>query len=174
MPDMYDEYGRLIKKPEKPEKMSPYDAYYPRTFTISIVNNQTAEGVKDWWVEDKLKTAKGAMKKAWKEGSGFMFQPAMPIGVWFREQDWDDLFLVARPITANRDREHYFETGIQVFSFSGSIGMSGMAWNKAWDYMNSPPSEPQLFAYGPGGRALYDNAGYQGESTIIPLVEISG
>ena len=46
--------------------------------------------------------------------------------------------------------------------------------NKAWDYMNSPPSEPQLFSDGPGGRALYDNAGYQGESTIIPLVEISG
>jgi hypothetical protein len=176
----YDEFGRPIEKAAKPRKPEWYEADSPKTFAISIVNAQTAEGVKDWWSEDKLKTAKGALKKAWKEGSGMAFQPAMPIGVWLGEQNRDDLYLVARPITVNRDREQYRETGIQVFSFSGSIALPGMAWNKAMEYVSSPPSGPQRFMekeVGPRSPTTfgdYESTGYHGESTIIPLLDIAG
>ena len=57
----YDEYGRPVEKPAKPKKPEWYEADYPFTFAISIVNAQTGEGVKDWGFSYKLKTPKSQM-----------------------------------------------------------------------------------------------------------------
>jgi len=167
MPDKYDEYGRLIKKPAKPKKPEWYEADYPKTFAISIVNRYTGEGIKDWWTVDKLKTPKGAMKKAWEEGSAIMFQPAMPHGQWFEGQAWGDLDIVVRPITAKRDAEQYQQTGFRVFSFSNI--------DQAYDYVSSPPSGPQRFMekeVGPRSSTTfgeYEPTGSHGPSTIFHL-----
>lgn len=172
----YDEYGRKVEEPAKPKKPEWYEADSPFTFAISIVNRRTGEGVKDWGFSYKLKTPKRAVAKAWEEMSGMAFQPATPVGQWFMEQDWSDLYLVARPITANRDREQYKETGIQVFSLPGFFFNEG----NAWDYVTSPPSEPQRFMErevgprSPHTFGYYESTGYHGESTIIPLSDVAG
>ena len=174
----YDEYGRPVEKAAKPKKPEWYEADYPFTFAISIVNAQTGEGVKDWGFSYKLKTPKRAVAKAWEEMSGMSFQPATPVGQWFMEQDWGDLYLVARPIKANRDREQYQVTGLQVFSFSGAIAFH--KWQAAINYVSSPPSEPQRFMekeVGPRSShtfGYYEATGYHGESAIIPLLDVAG
>ena len=168
----YDEYGRKVEDPAKPKKPEWYEADYPFTFAISIVNAQTGEGVKDWGFSYKLKTPKRAAIKAWEEMSGMTFQPMAPQGQWLEEQEWGDLYLVARPIKANRDREQYQVTGIQVFSFSDVT--------QAMDYVSAPPSEPQRFMEkevgprSPTTFGYYESTGYQGESTIIPLSDVAG
>ena len=53
----YDEYGRPVEKAKKPRRLEWYEADYPFSFAISIVNAQTGEGLKDWGVS-RLKTAK--------------------------------------------------------------------------------------------------------------------
>jgi hypothetical protein len=166
MPDIYDEFGRLIEKPKKPSKPEWGEADYPYTFAISLVNGRTGEGIKDLFLEPKLKTAKGAIKKAWNEYSGIVLQEALPNGAWFEQQrPFSDLYLVARPIWGNRDVDQA-ERRAGPFSSSSPQG--------AFDFVASPPEGPQRFKE-PGSDwssgLYYEPNELKGPSTRIPLLE---
>ena len=164
----YDEYGRLIEKPTKPRKPVWGEPDYPYTFAISIVNGRTGEGLKDLFVEEKLKTAKGALKKVWKEYSGLALQEALPNGQWFRQQNLEDLYLVARPIWGNRDVDQGERRSGQPFLQSSPQG--------AFDFVASPPLGPQRFREPDGDWSTvvyYEPNDLKGPSTRIPLLEIA-
>jgi len=173
----YDEYGRLIEEPKKPRKLQWGDADYPFTFAVSIVNRETAEGVKDFEAVEKIKTAKGAAKKAWQgvQGSRGPLSRLGPAGEWLIAQNWEDLDLVVRPITVQRD---FLQGAVSHGMFAGRWrNTQELTVQWAYSHVAQHPMEAQEF-YDPDSGTwewAKTESGYpdfDGPSTIIPLVAV--
>jgi len=201
VPDIYDEFGRLIEKPKK-RRWSGYEPDYPMTFAVSIVNRETGEGAKDFWGEPKLKSPKGAMKNAsknllmpWYKNAMNEYVPAEskpPVGLWLERQNWNDLDFVARPVEENKDvDQHQLESGDPrgADSYWYKIMFQADSLRDAMDYVSSPPSMPQrykeavideratswarMYASGePHGAWEYHQGSYHGLSFVIPFLDI--
>ena len=193
----YDEYGRPVEKAKK-RKWSTYEPDYPLTFAVSVVNRETWEGIKDIWAEPKLKSPKGAAKKASKmilmpwyyqarDASAFS-QPPNAVGQWLLDQRWEDLDFVVRPVTERRDVDLHqvFDRSDPYYSYWSNYLFTRESWRSAMNHVTSPPSglqhfkEEQLesgrYASGTrGGETYYFEAtGYHGDSTVIPLLDVAG
>ena len=172
----YDEYGRPVEKAAKPKKLEWDDPDYPFTFAVSIVNRQTGDGVKDFETTEKIKTAKGAAKRAWKDvqRSRGALSEFVPAGEWLIAQEWADLVLVVRPVTAQRDVVQGGSTG-KMFSarWRGTQELT-VAW--AYEHVAQHPMEAQEFYDSSGTWVSAKTTGvwpdFHGASTIIPLLDI--
>ena len=196
MPDMYDEFGRKVEKPKK-RRWTTYEPDYPMTFAVSVVNRETGEGIKDVWAEPKLKSPKGAMKNASKNILMGWYNQAISdwpraesrnaVGLWLHQQRGEDLDFVARPVVARKDVDLHQDPDPDEAYLANYLFHAMGSWRDAMDYVSSPPPMPQRFkeepiefdgrrwASGkPGGVTEYHQGSYHGESTIIPLVEITG